>query len=112
MAFVVSADDAPTRLAPWRTATVTVLYTDLPLDLSPAGFVPTAAPGEATLIVRQVSDRSLLEPWPFAPGGAPPLAHPLQQIWDLHHLGGEDRAEAAARLVDYTRHHLQWVVGR
>lgn len=27
-----------------------------------------------------------------------PLVDPVQQIWDLHDLGGEDRAEAADRL--------------
>jgi hypothetical protein len=76
-----------------------VIYTDHDASLSPAGFVPAMARGEASIILRQVSDRSLLEPWetlieaPFSP------AHPLQQIWDLRDLGGEDRFEGAERLM-------------
>jgi hypothetical protein len=30
--------------------------------------------------------------------GGVPLADPVQQWWDLHDLGGEDRLEAADRL--------------
>jgi hypothetical protein len=51
-------------------------------------------------MVRHVSDESLLEPWtskrefPFA------VVHPMQQVWDLHDLGGEDRQEAADRIVN------------
>jgi len=31
-------------------------------------------------------------------GARIPLADPVQLIWDLHDLGGADRAEAAAKL--------------
>jgi len=57
------------------------------------------ARGEASIVLRHVSDPSLLEPWQ-APREAPfPLAHPLQQMWDLRDLGGEDRFEASERLM-------------
>jgi hypothetical protein len=96
---VVSADAAPDFVAPWRSPTLTVIYTDHDASLAPAGFVLAMARGEASIILRQVSDTSLLEPWK-APMEAPfPLAHPLQQIWDLRDLGGEDRFEAAERLI-------------
>ncbi len=96
---VVSADAAPDFVAPWRSPTLTVIYTDLDAPLDPAGFVPAMARGEASIVLRHVSDASLLEPWQ-APREAPfPLAHPLQQIWDLRDLGGEDRFEASERLM-------------
>ena len=98
-AAVVSADAAPDFVAPWRSPTLTVIYTDLDAPLDPAGFVPAMARGEASIVLRHMSDASLLEPWQ-APREAPfPLAHPLQQIWDLRDLGGEDRFEASERLM-------------
>jgi hypothetical protein len=96
---VVSADAAPDFVAPWRSPTLTVIYTNLDAPLDSAGFVPAMARGEASIVLRHVSDPSLLEPWQ-APREAPfPLAHPLQQIWDLRDLGGEDRFEASERLM-------------
>ena len=96
---VVSADAAPDFVAPWRSPTLTVIYTNLDVPLDSAGFVPAMARGEASIVLRHVSDPSLLEPWQ-APREAPfPLAHPLQQIWDLRDLGGEDRFEASERLM-------------
>ncbi len=38
-------------------------------------------------------------------GARIPLADPVQMIWDLHDLGGADRAEAAGKL-------RQWLLGR
>jgi len=97
----VSADLAPAYVSPWRQPTLTVVYVDSPLDLTASkSFVPAMARGEATLMVRHVSDESLLDPWtskrefPFA------VVHPMQQVWDLHDLGGEDRQEAADRIVN------------
>jgi hypothetical protein len=95
----VSADAAPDFVAPWRSPTLTVIYTDHDASLVPAGFVPAIARGEASIVLRQVSDASLLEPWGPSMEAPFPLAHPLQQIWDLRHLGGEDRFEAAERLM-------------
>ena len=37
------------------------------------------------------------EPWARVVDGIP-VADPVQQIWDLHDLGGGDRIEAADRL--------------
>ena len=53
---VVSADAAPDFVAPWRSPTLTVTYTDLDAPLDPAGFVPAMARGEASIVLRHVSD--------------------------------------------------------
>jgi hypothetical protein len=94
----VSADLAPDVIAPWRTPTLTVVYASAPLDLEPSLFVPAMARGEATLLIRHISDDSLLDPRPTNRPDIP-IVHPVQQVWDLYDLGGEDRLEAAERLI-------------
>lgn len=97
----VSADLAPDLLAPWRHPTLTVIYADGAFDLTAAGFVRAEGRIDATAIVRHTSDTTLLaafKPWPPRVDGLP-LADPVQQIWDLHDLGGADRVEAADRLT-------------
>jgi DNA-binding transcriptional regulator YdaS (Cro superfamily) len=97
----VSADLAPDLLVPWRHPTLTIVYADDALDLTTAGFVRAEGRVDATTLVRHTSDTTLLaafEPWPRRTDGLP-LADPVQQIWDLHALGGADRVEAADRLA-------------
>ena len=62
--MTVSADLAPDLIAPWRTPTLTVIYAEAALELEPGLFVPAMARGEATLLIRDISDDSLLDPWP------------------------------------------------
>lgn len=96
----VSADLAPDLLAAWRHPTLTVVYAADALDLTSVGFVRAEGRVDATVLVRHTSDSTLLaafEPWPRVVDDVP-LADPVQQIWDLHDLGGEDRLEAADRL--------------
>lgn len=96
----VSADLAPDLLAAWRHPTLTVVYMADALDLRLVGFVRAEGRVDATLLVRRTSDSTLLatfEPWQRSVDGVP-LVDPVQQIWDLHDLGGEDRVEAADRL--------------
>ncbi|MBK6669305.1 MAG: hypothetical protein IPG46_06315 [Actinobacteria bacterium] len=100
IARAVSADFAPDLLAAWRHPTLTVVYVDRALNLSRVGFVPAEGRVDATVLVRHTSDPTLLaasEPWPSVVDGIP-VVDPLQQIWDLHDLGGQDRHEAASRL--------------
>ena len=97
----VSADLAPDLIAPWRTPTLTVVYAEASVDLEPSLFVPAIARGEATLLIRHVSDDSLLAPWTTSRPDIP-IVHPVQQVWDLYELGGEDRLEAAKRLISVT----------
>jgi hypothetical protein len=90
----------PDLLAPWRHPTLTVIYADQPIDMSALGFVPAEGRIDASLIVRHTSDSTLLsacEPWPHSADGLP-ITDPLQQIWDLHDLSGEDRRKGALRL--------------
>ena len=97
----VSADLAPDLLAPWRHPTLTIVYADDTLDLTAAGFVRAEGRVDATVVIRHTSDTTLLaafEPWPRSVDGLP-LVDPVQQIWDLHDLGGADRVEAADRLT-------------
>lgn len=94
--IAVSADLAPDLVAPWRTPTLTVVYSERPLV--PGSLVPAMARGEASIIVRPIADAALLEPWETRRDI--PLAHPVQQVWDLYDLGGEDRIEAAERLLN------------
>ena len=96
----VSADLAPDLVAPWRHPTLTIVYADQPLDLAATGFVRAEGRVDATTVVRHTSDTTLMaafEPWARVVDGIP-VADPVQQIWDLHDLGGADRIEAADRL--------------
>lgn len=96
----VSADLAPDLLAAWRHPTLTIVYATDALDLTSVGFVRAEGRVDATLLVRHTSDPTLLaalEPWPRSVDGIP-LVDPVQQVWDLRDLGGEDRTEAADRL--------------
>jgi hypothetical protein len=104
-----SADLAPDLMVPWRHPTLTVLYARSLLDLGPAGFVPAEGRGDASLLVRVVTDPTLLvpfDPWPRAVDEVP-ITDPVQQVWDLHDLGGEDRREAADRLRRYILDHAK-----
>jgi hypothetical protein len=96
----VSADVAPDLLVPWRHPTLTVVYTSAGLPLDEAGLVPAEGRSDATVMVRHTADSTLLAaspPWKASAQGLP-IVDPLQQVWELHDLGGEDRREAADRL--------------
>lgn len=98
--IVFSADLAPDLLVPWRHPTVAVVYSDVPLDLSDAGFVRAEGRVDATVLVRASADTTLLAAFPPWPATAErlPVADPVQQVWDLLDLGGEDRREGGDRL--------------
>jgi hypothetical protein len=79
---------------------LTIVYADRDLALDSAGLVPAEGRVNARIVWRRTSDATLLttpEPWPPMVDHVP-LADPVQQWWDLHDLGGEDRREAADRL--------------
>lgn len=99
-AIAFSADLGPDLLVPWRHPTVTIVYALDSDVLADVGFVEAEGRTDASIILRAVTDATLLrpfEPWPSSVGGIP-LTDPVQQWWDLLDLGGEDRAEAAGRL--------------
>lgn len=96
----ISADVGPDLLVPWRHPTLAVVYADRPLDLSADAFVAAEGRVDATVLIRVTSDTTLLSPftpWPLSADGVP-LTDPVQQLWDLVDLGGEDRREGADRL--------------
>jgi hypothetical protein len=95
-----SADLAPDLLVPWRHPTLTVVYANRGFRMETAGMVPAEGRADASILLRQTSDSTLLTvspPWPTMVN-AVTLADPVQQWWDLRDLGGEDRKEAADRL--------------
>ena len=100
VAVAFSADLGPDLLAPWRHPTLTIVYAERDLALDSAGLVPAEGRVDASIIWRRTSDATLLaaaEPWPRVIDHVP-LTDPVQQWWDLHDLGGEDRREAGDRL--------------
>ena len=95
-----SADLGVDLLVPWRHPTLTVVYAQELFPIEDAGLVAAEGRADASIILRIASDQTLLtasDPWPSAVDGTP-LTDPVQQLWDLLDLGGEDRAEAGARL--------------
>ena len=104
----ISADVGPDLIAPLRSPTVLIAYIRSPGTLEPSGLVAAEGRGDANVVVRVPRDSSVFGPdalpliWPLDATKVR-LADPAQMIWDLHHLGGEDRVEAADRL-------RQWVL--
>lgn len=98
---VASADVGPDLITPVRRPTKVILYVKDLIDARSLGLVPAQGSDDANVIVRMPSDRSVF-PVPALTakiGGAEiGLADPVQMIWDLDHLGGADRSEAAGEL--------------
>jgi len=102
--IAVSADVGPDLIVPWRRPSLVILYSRHAID--PSGLDLTDAQGrhDANVIIRVPEDRSVFPMPPLVvqiQGNEVPLADPLQQIWDLHDLGGADRIEAAGRLREW-----------
>lgn len=101
---VVSADVGPDLLLAWRRPTLVVLYTSGDIDPSALGLVDAQGSHDANVVIRSPRDRSVF-PVPAlvadVRGVDVPLADPVQQIWDLQHLGGADRIEAAGLLREW-----------
>jgi hypothetical protein len=105
---VVSADVGPDLIAPWRRPTVVILYASRVIDPSALGLVSAQGPHDANVIVRMPADHSVFPPHRLmaqVKGRDVLLADPLQQIWDLEDLGGDDRTEAAGRLREWLLTH-------
>jgi hypothetical protein len=106
--FVVSADVGPDLVRPWRRPSMLILYADATIRAADLESVDAAGMNDANVIVRVPADQSV---FPAAKlegefrGVSIPLADPVQMIWDLHDLGGADRAEAAGML-------RQWLIDR
>lgn len=100
MTVAFSADLGPDLLVPWRHPTLVIVYAEAPFRLDGDKFVEAEGRGDASIILRTLTDTTLLKPaaaWPSSVEGVP-LTDPVQQWWDLLNLGGRDRLEAAGRL--------------
>lgn len=99
-AIAVSADVGPDLLAPWRVPTTLIVYSRPTVKLpAGAGLVSVPTLGAANIVQIFPKDQTvfprvgLLAPTPTQ--GDVHLADPVQMIWDLERLGGEDRERAA-----------------
>jgi hypothetical protein len=106
--WALSADLGPDFIVAWRAPTHLVAYVpELP---HPARLdaVEAEAGEEANLVLVVPEDRSVFSSRDLnvnADGEAFPLADPVQMVWDLDRLGGEDRAEAAERMRTWILEH-------
>jgi hypothetical protein len=106
--FAVSADVGPDLIRPWRRPSVLILYTEATFDAADLANVDATGMNDANVIVRMAADQSVFPADELAAefrGARIPLADPVQMIWDLHDLGGADRAEAAEKLRQWLLDH-------
>src|SRR5215471_7058198 len=99
--IVASADVGPDLIVPWRRPSLVILYVKHAMDPSSLGLIDAQGSHDANVIVRLPEDRCVFPGHALVAsiqGNDVPLADPLQQIWDLHDLGGADRLEVAGRL--------------
>jgi DNA-binding transcriptional ArsR family regulator len=100
----VSADVGPDLLVAWRRPSVVILYAQRLIDPVSLGLVEAQGRHDANVIVRMPADQSVFGVPALkadVQGVEVGLADPSQMIWDLHDLGGADRAEAAGRLREW-----------
>ena len=98
--ILVSADVGPDLYAPWLRPRMVILYARADHPLDDIGIVEAIGRADANVIIRQPQDLSV-----FAHSSAGtlgeeqiPVVDVPQMIWDLEHLGGTDRLEAAGEL--------------
>lgn len=77
-----SVDLAPGLDATWRHPTLTIVFSDMNLQLEGAGFVPAEGRGDASIMFRCASDVRLLSP---APGWSA-LSKYVSVVLHIHHL--------------------------
>lgn len=90
----LSADAAADAIAPWRQPVQIIAYAAEPVDMEALGFSPATA-AEASVAVVMPADRTVFATaaaWEFG------VADPVLTAWDLRDVGGNDAAEAIARL--------------
>jgi hypothetical protein len=100
--LAVSADAGPDLIMSWRRPTLVIFYTASTIRLEQLlALTPAHGPGDANVLQRVPEDRSVYPSELFTAdldGHEVPLADPVQMLWDLEDLGGEDRLQAAERL--------------
>jgi len=106
--FAVSADVGPDLIRPWRRPSILILYTGTTFDADGLHSADAAGMNDANVIVRMPADQSVFPAHELAADfkdARIPLADPVQMIWDLHDLRGDDRAEAAGKLRQWLLDH-------
>jgi hypothetical protein len=98
--ILVSADVGPDLYAPWLRPRVVILYSRADHPLDDLGLVEAIGRADANVVVRYPQDRSVFAHSAVGTLGDQeiPVADVPQMIWDLEHLGGTDRLEAAGEL--------------
>lgn len=97
----VSGDVGADLLAPWRSPTVALVYVEGLVDTNDIGLVAAQTRNDANVVLRFPDDTSVFRYRPLdaaLAGRSVPLADETQILWDLLHLGGDDRLEAADQL--------------
>jgi DNA-binding transcriptional ArsR family regulator len=100
--IVVSGDVAADLMASWMRPRVVVLYASEEVPTDASKLTPAIGRDDANVILRFPQDQSIFprrRPSTASIGSHEiPLADTTQIIWDLQHLGGSDRLEAAGEL--------------
>ncbi|MGH8512678.1 MAG: hypothetical protein ACREV8_01760 [Gammaproteobacteria bacterium] len=101
----MSADVGPDLIAAWRAPTHLIVYARRHIKTASLGLTPAHSRDDANVLLRVPIDTSVLADWHpiFAELDSADirLADPTQMMWDLHDLGGDDRAEAAGELKSW-----------
>lgn len=102
-AIAISADVGPDLIVPWRRPSKLVAYIDDQANIDLTDLTPSPDRASANLLIRFPDDGSVFRHMLAGDldGIEVPLADESQMIWDLHDLGGEDRAEAARHLGEW-----------
>lgn len=96
--LVVSGDVAADRVRPWRVPTVAIVYGTIDEEvMGELGFVPADGVASASVLVRPFPDDRFVGASEHV--GDLLVAPRLHLVADLIGLGGDDRAEAAARFA-------------
>lgn len=102
--IAISADVGPDLISPWRSPSQVVVYAQRSLNLKPLEMTEAEGRSDATLILRVPADNTVFRHHPLVGHiglHEIPLADEIQMIWDLHDLGGDDRAQAAEQLRNW-----------
>jgi hypothetical protein len=100
VSVAVSADVGPDLLAPWRVPTTLIVYCRQTVKMpTEVGLVAVPAIGAANIVQIFPKDQTVFPRTgllvPTSDRGDVQLADPVQMVWDLGRLGGEDREYAA-----------------
>lgn len=107
-AWALSADLGPDLIVAWRAPSHLIAYAREFPHPARLDAVEVAPDEEANLLLVLPQDESVFS-FPRLSTKSDeqslPLADPVQMVWDLERLGGEDRAEAAERMRTWILEH-------